>query len=240
MEIAAPSFNTYKDIVSNISCCCSNRESIFFGKKEIKKACYCVIAGDRGLAGGYNSNVFKEVNKMISESPLESVIFPIGKKTAEFFKKDLDFVSEDYITASEISIGDCFEIGNVLTRKYEDAEFDELYVIFTEYKSVLKQDVTTLKIFPFEEDTVSSKNQMTFEPSAASVLKQIMPAYIASVLYNGVAQSYVSELTARQNAMDTATSNADEMLSSLQLQYNRARQAGITQEITEIVAGANS
>lgn len=239
MELAAPYFNTFGDIINNIANSSDVNDSIYFEQKEAKKICHCVIAGDRGLAGGYNTNVFKEVIRLAGESDAETVIFPIGKKTVEHLKKHFSFADESYTEASNISIGDCFNIGKILADKFEAGEFDELLITHTFYKNALRQEVDTVKILPF--DTIDGrKTQVDFENSASVTLKQTVPLYIASVIYNAVAQSYVCELTSRQNAMDTATSNADEMLSSLQLQYNRARQAGITQEITEIVAGANS
>lgn len=239
MELSASYFNTFGDIISNISKSSDAVDSVYFTKKKPKVICHCVIAGDRGLAGGYNTNVFKEVIRFSGESDAETVVFPIGKKTVEHLKKHFDFVDESYAEAADISIGDCFNIGKNLADKFESGEFDELFVTHTFYKNALKQEVVTVKVLPFDAYD-GRKTQVDFESSASATLNQIVPLYIASVIYNAVAQSYVCELTSRQNAMDTATSNADEMLSSLQLQYNRARQAGITQEITEIVAGANS
>lgn len=241
MEQSVPYFQTFADIISDLSRSADINSSVFFtGHKTSSKACHCVISGDRGLAGGYNSNVFKEVVRYNADNEMKIKLLPIGRKTAEHFKRHYEFIDESYVTASEISIGDCFVIGKMLTDKFIDGEFDELYLTYTNYKNVLHQEPVTVKIFPLSADRDCKKVQIECEAGFGGTIKQIMPSYVASVIYNAVAQSYVSELTARQNAMDTATSNADEMLSELQLQYNRARQAGITQEITEIVAGANS
>jgi len=240
MELAAPYFDSFNQVIKNISCSSDTNGSVFFQKRNAEKICYCVIAGDRGLAGGYNNNVFKEVSEVCSKKNVQTTILPIGKKTVEFFKKRFNFVDEKYTVAANVSIGDCFEIGKTLTEKFLNGDFDELYLTYTSYKSVLKQEVVSTRIFPLESDFSAKKSQISYEPSGGAAIRQIMPSYVAAYVYNALAQSYVCELTSRQNAMDTATSNADEMLSSLQLQYNRARQAGITQEITEIVAGANS
>lgn len=241
MEQSAPYCDTFKSIIDDLARGSDTAESVFFsGRNEASNICHCVIAGDRGLAGGYNSNVFKEVIRHIDEKGLDVKILPIGRKTVEYFKKRCEFLDDSYATAAEISIGDCFILGEMLTEKFVNGEFDELYLTYTTYKNVLHQEPVTIKVFPLQSDNDSKKVQIECEAGFGGTVKQIMPSYVASIIYNAVAQSYVSELTARQNAMDTATGNADEMLSELQLQYNRARQAGITQEITEIVAGANS
>lgn len=241
MEQSAPYGETFKNIIDDLSRSADRDSSVFFaGRKEISKVCHCVIAGDRGLAGGYNSNVFKEVIRCVEKNGHEATVFPIGRKTVEYFKKRFEFLDETYSTAAEISVGDCFVIGQMLTDKFVAGEFDELYLTYTKYKNVLHQEPVTVRVFPLTETVDDKRVQIECESGFGGTIKQIMPSYVASVIYNAVAQSYVSELTARQNAMDTATGNADDMLSELQLQYNRARQAGITQEITEIVAGANS
>lgn len=240
MELSVPYSKAFNEIIDKLSVSADREESVFFTGRDVKKVCHCVIAGDRGLAGGYNSNVFKEVVRNINEHNYETKILPIGRKTVEYFKKRFEFIDESYSTAADISIGNCFNIGKMLTDMFVNGEFDELYLTYTHYKNILHQDAITLKLFPLPERKTEKRTQLECEPSFATTVKNIMPSYVASVLYTAVAQSYASELTSRQNAMDTATNNADEMLSELQLQYNRARQAGITQEITEIVAGANS
>ncbi len=239
MEQSAPYLQTFSQIIDKLSGSADRGDSVFFSGRESTKACHCVIAGDRGLAGGYNSNVFKEVVRHAEENKLETKLLPIGRKTVEYFKKRFDFIDESYATAADISIGDCFKLGNSLTDKFLEGEFDELYLTYTSYKNVLHQEPVTVKVFPLSA-TDGKSTLIECEPGFGATIREIMPSYVASIIYSAVAQSYVSELTSRQNAMDTATSNADEMLSELQLQYNRARQAGITQEITEIVAGANS
>lgn len=240
MEQSAPYFKTYKQIIDELSNSTDAKDSIFYKGRNPVKVCHCVIAGDRGLAGGYNSNVFKEVVRHAEESGLDTKIVPLGRKAVEYFRKHFEFLDESYATAADVSIGDCFNIGKMLTDKYVSGEVDEVYLTYTHYKNVLHQEPVTVKIFPLSLNTNSKHKIIECETGFGATIKSILPSYVASIIYSSVAQSYVSELTARQNAMDTATSNADEMLSELQLQYNRARQAGITQEITEIVAGANS
>lgn len=240
MEQTAPYYNSFSDVINKLSQSADIGESSFFSQRDAKNICYCVVAGDRGLAGGYNSNVFKEVLSHCEGKGKNISVLPIGKKTTEYFGKRFDFLDDFRINASDVSISDCFSIGNLICEKYKAGEIDEFYLTYTFYKNVLHQEVVTLKLLPLEAKTDSKKVQIECEQGFASAVSRVLPSYIASALLTAVSHSYVSELTARQNAMDTATSNADEMISGLQLQYNRARQAGITQEITEIVAGANS
>ncbi|MBE7012850.1 MAG: ATP synthase F1 subunit gamma [Ruminococcaceae bacterium] len=240
MEQTAPYYKSFNDVVNKLSRSADAKESVFFTARKPEKICYCVIAGDRGLAGGYNSNIFREVLSHAKEHSAEISVLPIGKKAVEFFGKRFDFIEKRQMSVSDISIGDCFELGRFFCEKYKSGELDELYLTYTNYKNVLHQEPVTVRIFPLTPDTDAKKVQIECEQGFASAVSRIMQSYVASLILSAVSRSYVSELTARQNAMDTATSNADDMISELQLQYNRARQAGITQEITEIVAGANS
>lgn len=239
MEQSIPYNDTLDELINKLSLNPQKDESIFFSGRETKKVCHCIIAGDRGLAGGYNTNAFKEAINHINSRETETVILPIGKKAIEFFKKKYAVLDEMYSDASDISIGTCYNLGNILCEKYLSGEFDELYVTYTKYKNVLHQDPVTVKVLPLPQSSDEKRSQLNYESGFCSVVKHAVPMYISSIIHTGVCQSYASELTARQNAMDTATGNADEMLEQLQLQYNRVRQAGITQEITEIVAGAN-
>lgn len=240
MQQSAPYAASFKEIVGAFSESADWKESVFFTGRDVKKVCHCVIAGDRGLAGGYNSNVFKAVASRVSASEHPVVILPIGRKTAEYFSKGFEIYDDSFVTAAEVSVGDCFKIGKLLTDGFLSGDYDELYITYTHYKNVLHHEPVTERLFPLQTPESGRKRQLECVAGFSSAVASTMPQYIASVICSAVAQSYVSELTSRQNAMDTATSNADEMLSELRLQYNRARQAGITQEITEIVAGANS
>lgn len=240
MEQAAPYHRTFKEIIKAFSESSDWKESIFFAERKVKKICLCVIGGDRGLAGGYNSNVFKEVESRIDDMRLPVIILPIGRKTAEHFSKNYELLDASFATAADVGIDECFKIGKMLADGFLNGEYDDVYITYTHYKNVLHHEPITEKLLPLKVSTDERKRQIECDTGFSTAVESAMPSYLASVIYTAVAQSYVSELTSRQNAMDTATSNADEMLSELRLQYNRARQAGITQELTEIVAGANS
>ena len=230
-------FSTINEIVD------SNRDfsSPYLCKREVKKTAYIVIAGDRGLAGGYNNNVFKMVMSEIKDKDVQ--VLPIGKKAVDYFRShNVPVLTTNYATAEDVSIGDCFSVAKNLCKRYLAGEFDEIHVAYTNFVSVLSQTPYTLRLLPLlrhetgKEGTVES--DMLYEPDATEVFEAIIPEYLGGVLYGALCESRASEQAARRTAMDSASQNADEMIADLSLLFNRARQAAITQEITEIVAGS--
>ena len=230
-------FSTINEIVD------SNRDfsSPYLCKREVKKTAYIVIAGDRGLAGGYNNNVFKMVMSEIKDKDVQ--VLPIGKKAVDYFRShNVPVLTTNYATAEDVSIGDCFSVAKNLCKRYLSGEFDEIHVAYTNFVSVLSQTPSTLRLLPLlrhetgKEGTMQS--DMLYEPDATEVFEAIIPEYLGGVLYGALCESRASEQAARRTAMDSASQNADEMIADLSLQFNRARQAAITQEITEIVAGS--
>ena len=230
-------FSTINEIVD------SNRDfsSPYLCKREVKKTAYIVIAGDRGLAGGYNNNVFKMVMSEIKDKDVQ--VLPIGKKAVDYFRShNVPVLTTNYATAEDVSIGDCFSVAKNLCKRYLAGEFDEIHVAYTNFVSVLSQTPSTLRLLPLlrhetgKEGTMQS--DMLYEPDATEVFEAIIPEYLGGVLYGALCESRASEQAARRTAMDSASQNADEMIADLSLQFNRARQAAITQEITEIVAGS--
>lgn len=201
---------------------------------------HVVIAGDRGLAGGYNSNVLKMV--MSSVSGKNAQILPVGKKAAEFFKAHkIPCFTDTYKEAAELSMSDCFTMAKQLCRLFLSGSFDEIYVSYTNYVSVLSQTPATLRLLPLVRKQTEREGMTTdtvYEPGSRETFEAIIPEYVGGVLYGALCESRASEHAARRTAMDSATQNADEMIAGLSLEFNRARQAAITQEITEIVAGS--
>lgn len=236
VEQTRPFFNICRDTIHDILSGGVERDNIYCHTNEIKKPCYCVIGGDRGLAGGYNSNIFKAVLSHAGDSSYKTL--PIGKKTFEFFEKRSEFVADNYRYVSEITFGNCFYIGELLKDLYKQREIDGLYIAYTDFTSVMAQEARVMQVLPLKIPS-SKKNAIIYEPSPAEVFNGIITDYIGGLLCNAVAESYASELCSRRNAMETATGNADEMIDGLSLKYNRARQAAITQEITEIVSGSS-
>ena len=209
--------------------------------RPVKKILYIVIAGDRGLAGGYNSNVLKLVQAEIEGK--DATVLPIGKKSVDYFRSHkVPTFTETYAETAGIGIGDCFSIAKQLSKAYLAGEFDEIRVAYTNFVSVLSQIPASLQLLPLvrqetgREGSVSS--DIIYEPNSTEVFDAIIPEYLGGILYGALCESRASEQAARRAAMDSATQNADEMIADLSLKFNRARQAAITQEITEIVAGS--
>ena len=230
-------YATFHEIVD------SNRDlsSPYLMERPVKKTAYVVIAGDRGLAGGYNSNVLK-----LAWSEMEGrevTVLPVGKKATDFFKaRKLPLITESYAEAEEVSVSDCFSIAKQLCKAYLAGEIDEVRIGYTNFVSVLSQTPATLRLLPLLRHTMpeadSTVSDILYEPDSVEVFAAIIPEYLGGVIYGALCESRAAEQAARRTAMDSATQNADEMIADLSLKFNRARQAAITQEITEIVAGA--
>jgi len=184
-----------------------------------------VVAGDRGLAGGYNANVFR----LMREYP-EAEIIPIGRRVC-------DRVGKESVSSESYDFSDAEALAAKLCDEFVAGAFDRLGIICTDYVSILTQTASVKWLLPLERGEGGSGG-MVFEPDEAEVLTAAVPGYLAGVIYAAVRESFASEVAARRMAMDSAGKNAREMIDSLQLQYNRARQTAITQEITEIVAGS--
>ncbi|WP_278682200.1 ATP synthase F1 subunit gamma [Paraclostridium bifermentans] len=238
-------FNTLKEAVENIAKSTSGVKSEFLKQREVKNRCYVVIAGDRGLAGGYNSNVFKTLVAETQGSKNVKVI-TIGKKAKEFVsKRDFEVIGS-IPSVENANYEDIMNISKTVMDSYQNGDIDEVKLIYTEFVSALSQEPRLVKLLPVSieankgEEKKQSGAAVQYLPSADAVLGFIVPKYVSGMIYGGLAESYASEQAARRTAMESATDNANEMISNLELQYNRARQAAVTQEISEIVAGASS
>lgn len=232
--------NTMQGIVSN---CGSGVMSDFTLPREVKRTCIVLIAGDRGLAGGFNTNVFKQA-MTLTEGKGEFCFLPIGKKAAEFCShRKLDIISEEELKAGDTDPEKCAALCEYLTREYTRRKIDCIYVVYNEFVSMLMQRPQTLKLLPLNVKNAGEEKAgalTLYEPSPEAVIEAIVPQYIGGMLYCAVCESLAGEHGARRMAMDSATKNAGEMIDTLSLKYNRARQAAITQEITEIVSGADA
>ena len=205
-------------------------------------ALFVIVAGDRGLAGGYNSQIFRSADALMK--PGDKVL-PIGKRAVERYGRRGAAVTEQFMSAETFSSKECAAAARIITDLYDSGEISSVSVISTKFVSMLSQTPDITYLLPLNlrqemEELPVNPVQYEFEPSAEAVLNAVIPEYIAGVLYSCTAESYASEVAARRSAMDTATKNADEMMSQLSLEYNRARQSAITQEITEIIAGADA
>ena len=218
--------------------------SSFYAKESAnQKTCYVVIAGDRGLAGGYNTNLFKCLETAAKGK--DYMVLPVGKKAVEYFRqRGIECLTEQFAEAGDISVADCFEMANLLCAEFRKGTFGHIELCYTVFTSMLSQQPEVFSMLPLSDireesgGKVETRNLILYEPDGETVFDAIVPEYLAGLVYGGICESTASELAARRMAMDAATSNAEEMIEQLNLYYNRARQASITQEITEIVAGA--
>ena len=234
-----PYFEILYDTITDIVNTNTELSSPYLQQRDVKKSLYIVIAGDRGLAGGYNSNILKlAVADMAGK---DADVLPIGKKAADYFRAHgYRLLTERYAEAADMSIGDCFSVAKQLAKQYLAGAYDEIVVSYTNFVSVLSQTPESLKMLPLLQQPGKSQKtaDILYEPGSEEVFAAIVPEYLGGILYGALCESRAAEQAARRTAMDAATQNADEMISDLSLKFNQARQAAITQEITEIVAGS--
>ena len=239
MAAAGEYRGSIENIVSLLSSSRECRKSPFLKDPEGDKTLLIVIAGDRGLAGGYNSNVFRMVQERAGDQPY--CVIPVGKKALEYFRKiGVEIVTEDFAVVSAIDLAQCSRLGKRIAEGFRTAQYDEVWIVYTDFVSMLVQQPDEKKLLPLTVGGTRNVRRgfILYEPSCSGVFNQIIPEYLAGMAYGAICESYASELAARRTAMDSATKNASDMIDSLSLQYNRARQSAITQEITEIVAGS--
>ena len=216
-----------QEVVSQLTCGAECKKSPYLADRGEERIRMIVIAGDRGLAGGYNANVFR----LMREYPKAEII-PIGKRACERYGAPINsserFSSEEALALAKAQCAD-FAAGN----------FDRLYLVSTEYVSMLTQTPRVTQLLPLPRGE-GAERSVIFEPDELTILNSVVPTYVAGILVAHLRESFACEVAARRAAMDSAGKNAQEMIDELQLSYNRARQGAITQEITEIVAGSGN
>ena len=241
-EVCRPYFETMHKTLADIAKSNTDFTSVYVKEAVNEKRCYVLIAGDRGLAGGYNTNLFKCLEAASVNQ--DFLVLPIGKKAVEYSKRNgFACVTESFGEIADVSVADCFEMANLLCGEFKKGEFGHIDLCYTKFVSMLSQQPSAIPVLPLKDltdkqDTKSIRNLILYEPDASEVFDAIVPEYLAGLIYGAVCESVASELAARRTAMEAATNNAEEMIEKLNLHYNRARQASITQEITEIVGGA--
>ncbi len=243
VEHSRPYFETLYESLTKIAAADPRARNPYLRRDDIRRTLLVVIAGDRGLAGGYNANVFKQADA--AEGPV--TVLPIGKRSAEYFAHHgAGLFTPEVLMAADVSVSECFTLSHQITEGFLKGEYDAVKLCYTRFDSMMTQTATTLEVLPLTIEPTEAqraearRSQILYKPSCEEVFGAIIPEYVAGVLYGAVCESVASELAARRTAMDAATKNAGEMIEHLNLYYNRARQAAITQEITEIVAGAEN
>ena len=215
-------------VISVLSSDNDSLKSPYMKQRETLKTRIIVIAGDRGLAGGYNANIFR----LAAEYP-DAQFIPIGKRACEKYQKD-------FISSEQFSFEQAAKLADELCTDFAEEKFDRLGIISTRYNSIMSQEAHIEWILPFKKSEKSDTAGIIFEPDHLTVLNNIAREYVAGIITVCARESFASEVSARRMAMDSASKNAQQMINDLQLAYNRARQGAITQEITEIVAGSGN
>lgn len=249
-----PYFNTLYQTMCEIQ---SDRgfKSIYTKKEFLKTVLVVVLAGDRGLAGGFNHNVIKlseEKIKSLEESGHSVKVFPIGKKAVEHFeKRNYEIYDKEYLISDNLKMSRALKLSDNILSGFKNGVYDKVELVYTTFVSTLVQNALSITVLPIEQgdlkdkskDEISDNEEKTakaltlYEPSPGEVFDGLIPKYISGLLFCSIIDSYAAEQAARRTAMESASDNASEMIDSLSLLYNRARQAQITQELNEIVAG---
>ncbi len=249
MEVTRPYFNSVLQTVQEIMESEKSIKHEYVSAREVRNTLYIIVSADRGLCGGYNNNAIKTVVQDIKD-PSRASFITIGKKASDFFEKRDYNVVEKYTGISEDpSYEDAKNIARVALKLYSDEKVDEIKFVYTALVSTISQEPVMLQLLPVVADENAVKKEekdaadfefVSYEPSPEFVLGMVIPKYIESTIYGGMAESSAAEQAARRIAMENASDNADELISSLTLTYNQARQSAITQEISEIVGGAEA
>ena len=214
------------DTVSMLASAKACEKSEYMKSGEQGKICLIVIAGDRGLAGGYNSNIFK-----LAEAQNATKIISVGKRTCDRYGAELKRVET-------FNYSDAIVVAKEVCLDFKNGKYEKIGIVYTNYVSMMTQNPEIQWVLPVAKTQANSKADIIYEPDEKTVLEAVIEEYIAGKLVAAAKESFTCEVVARRFAMDNAGKNAGEMIDGLKLQYNRARQGAITQEITEIVAGS--
>lgn len=247
LEMTRPYYETVLKTVNDIMRDSDIEEHEYLSNREVKKSLYIVLSGDRGLCGGYNVNAIKTALNHIEE-PENAVIIPVGKTAVKFFNRNGFEIEKEFLGISEKpQFSDARKIARLAMNLYSQEKVDAVHLVYTRMESTISQVATRLQLVPLDPSAAAEAVEKAedgevteFEPSAEVVLDFLIPKSIESTIFGGLIESSASEQAARRIAMENATDNAVERIDELTLTYNQARQAAITQEINEIVSGAEA
>lgn len=238
-------FDKMYQTVSSILAQSDNIDHPYLKANGSEKKAVIAISSNRGLAGGYNNNIVK----MIRDSGIskeDAVIYGVGHKAMDSLaNRGYHIASDDSEMIDEPEYEDAVDLGNRVLKAFEDGEIGEIYLAYTNFKNTVVHEPTMIKLLPVEidpeaKDEEDSKTLMNYEPEPEEALSMLIPKYVCSLIFGALVTSVASENGARMQAMDSATTNAEELIDNLSLAYNRARQGAITQELTEIISGAEA
>lgn len=246
-ETTLPFFKQIQETMTEILKRVPNKEIVYFDKrldKPDRKKAYIVFSSDSGLTGGYNINIIKYASKLIDKE--KDIVFPIGNTIKNYLIRNGYNVNENVgYRAYDVNVRVARQISRNMIKLFVEGQIDEVELIYTEMESAMNLKPHSIKLLPlekkdFEVGSEKDYSELEIEPSPEIVFDVLTRKYVKGIIYGGMVEAFVSENFSRMNAMDNATSNAEKMVSKLTLNYNRARQAAITQEITEIISGATN
>lgn len=247
---ARPYANKIGDMLTHLATEDSLTSNPYFAKRDGKKICVVVVTADRGLCGAFNTNIIRDavsyINEDLNNENASVTVYTVGKKATEFFRKR-DYNIEGKIIGlfSSLEYQSTLQIYNEVVPKFLSGEIDKVVVVYNEFVSMIQQKIKRVELLPiplFEKDEKENFHQSNyiFEPNQLSIFEQLIPKHLKAQIWRALLESNAAELSARMTAMDNATTNAQELIRSLNLTYNKERQAAITKEILEIVSGANA
>lgn len=251
LDNTRPYFKVVKSEIKRIFRTAPEVQSRYFYPEDAKVSnegtyAYLVITADKGLAGAYNQNVLKETRKLI-EKHKDCKLYVVGEYGRQYFLNHKVPIEQSFLyTAQNPTIDRAREISKVILEPFENGEVDKIYVVYTDMKNSMSEEVATTRLLPFHRshfvnpDEKPVKNEFEFMPNVANVLENVTKSYVTGFIYAALVDSFCSEQNARMTAMNSANQNAEKILTELRVQYNRVRQAAITQEITEVSSGAKA
>ncbi|MGV8906639.1 MAG: ATP synthase F1 subunit gamma [Acetobacterium sp.] len=251
-ECRRPYFEAMIESMSRIVEKSGNTRNVFMNQREVKKTAYIIINGDKGLAGGYNVNVAKLVEEHI-ENKETAVLYAVGSRGRDYFRNRGYNIHGEFLGISESpNFFNAKEITALVMEGFKNGEYDEVYLVYTNFVSIMSQVPHLMKLLPMNAEELKPTGEieevkkgkdltvMLYEPEPDELLEYLIPYFVTNTVYGAMIESAASEQAARRIAMESATTNANEIIDALTLKYNRVRQAAITQEISEIVSGAEA
>ncbi|WP_027717622.1 ATP synthase F1 subunit gamma [Desulfovirgula thermocuniculi] len=243
---ARPYARRLREVLGRVAAAAGDVKHPLLEVREPRKVAYVLITADRGLCGGFNANLIRTTMQALREAAGAQVsLVCVGRKGRDFFRRRGYNIVQSYVRLGEtIRVAQAREIAGFVMEKYAAGEFDEVYLVFSEFVNVLVQRPKIVKLLPVEtpEESENGKKpgrvEYIFEPSAEDVLARLLPMYVENMVFHALLESKASEHSARMTAMDNATKNAEELIAKLTLSMNKARQTAITKEILEVVSGA--
>jgi F-type H+-transporting ATPase subunit gamma len=243
MELSRPYSDSLSEVIKNLLPDVDRSLLPLLDVREIKRKAYIVVSADRGLAGAFNANIFKIAQKEIDAFGSENVdLFCIGKKARDYFKKrNYNIVNSHIDFWSEMEYDSAMMIGRDIIDHFISLKVDEVHVVYNYFVNVAQQKVKSEVLLPLEYETASIEvSDRLYEPSKKEIVKSLIPKHLNIQMWKYLLESYASEQAARMLSMENATTNAEDMIKDLTLEFNKARQAAITTEMLEIVGGAEA